>query len=292
MGRDKLMKILLINGANLNMLGTREPEKYGNKTLADIEAGVIEKGKELGAEVDTYQSNIEGEIVEKIQQARGKYDGILINAGGYTHTSVVIRDAISAVSIPTIEIHMTNIHSREEFRHTSLLSGVCKGIIAGFGGVLVLRSSIFSVQLNGNNVEVGLISVVQGLLDKIEKKIKHNIAANRICEIYEIMKEIDYETAKAELPSLCICYIDGFSDKDSKDLINAIKEINGNLSNVNKCLQLGREIARYCDVEILKRAIKKLPVLKEGNEEKTMRQSTAQTKDEFETRKEKLLIIK
>ena len=127
------MRILLINGANLNMLGIREPEKYGGKTLAEIEQSVINKGKELGAEVDTYQSNIEGEIVEKIQQARGVYDGILINAGGYTHTSVVIRDAIAAVNIPTIEIHMTNIHAREEFRHTSLLSGVCKGIVAGFG---------------------------------------------------------------------------------------------------------------------------------------------------------------
>ena len=127
------MKILLINGPNLNMLGTREPEKYGARTLADIEQAVIQKGRELGADVDVYQSNIEGEIVEKIQQARGKYNGILINAGGYTHTSVVIRDAIAAVQIPTIEIHMTNIHAREEFRHTSLLSGVCKAIIAGFG---------------------------------------------------------------------------------------------------------------------------------------------------------------
>lgn len=127
------MKILLINGANLNMLGTREPEKYGNKTLKDIETSVIERGKELGAEVDVWQSNFEGEIVEKIQNARGVYDGILINAGGYTHTSVVIRDAIASVNIPTIEIHMTNIHSREEFRHNSLISGVCKGIVAGFG---------------------------------------------------------------------------------------------------------------------------------------------------------------
>ena len=127
------MKILLMNGANLNMLGIREPEKYGGKSLKEIEDAVIQRGKELGAEVDVYQSNIEGEIVEKIQQARGVYDGILINAGGYTHTSVVIRDAISAVQIPTIEVHMTNIHAREEFRHTSLLSGVCKAIVAGFG---------------------------------------------------------------------------------------------------------------------------------------------------------------
>ncbi len=130
-----MKKILLINGANLNMLGIREPEKYGGKSLKEIEDLVILKGKELGAEVDVYQSNIEGEIVEKIQQARGVYDGILINAGGYTHTSVVIRDAISAVQIPTIEIHMTNIHTREEFRHTSLLSGVCKAVVAGFGEV-------------------------------------------------------------------------------------------------------------------------------------------------------------
>ena len=127
------MNILLINGANLNMLGIREPEKYGGKSLKEIEDAVVSRGKELGAEVDVYQSNIEGEIVEKIQQALGKYDGIIINAGGYTHTSVVIRDAIAAVKIPAIEVHMTNIHAREEFRHTSLLSGVCKGIIAGFG---------------------------------------------------------------------------------------------------------------------------------------------------------------
>ena len=127
------MKILLINGANLNMLGIREPEKYGGKSLKEIEDAVIQKGKALGVEVDVYQSNIEGEIVEKIQHALGVYDGILINAGGYTHTSVVIRDAIVAVKIPTIEVHMTNIHAREEFRHTSLISGVCKAMVAGFG---------------------------------------------------------------------------------------------------------------------------------------------------------------
>ena len=127
------MKILLINGANLNMLGIREPEKYGGKSLKEIEDSVIRRGQELGVNVDVYQSNIEGEIVEKIQQALGVYQGIIINAGGYTHTSVVIRDAIAAVQIPTIEVHMTNIHAREEFRHTSLLSGVCMAIVAGFG---------------------------------------------------------------------------------------------------------------------------------------------------------------
>lgn len=126
------MKILLINGANLNMLGQREPEKYGNITLNDIETAVISRGKELGAEVEVWQSNHEGEIVDKIQSLKGNFDGLLINAGGYTHTSVVIRDAIAAVGIPTVEIHMTNIHAREEFRHTSLISGVCVGQVVGF----------------------------------------------------------------------------------------------------------------------------------------------------------------
>lgn len=126
------MKILLINGANLNLLGTREPEKYGSTTLKDIEAMMLNKGNELGVKVEAWQSNHEGEIVDKIQAARGVFDGIIINAGGYTHTSVVIRDAISAVQIPTIEVHMTNIHAREEFRHTSLLSGVCIGQVVGF----------------------------------------------------------------------------------------------------------------------------------------------------------------
>ena len=126
------MKILLINGANLNMLGSREPEKYGSTTLKDIESAVIQRGDELGTQVDVWQSNHEGDIVDKIQSAKGVYDGILINAGGYTHTSVVIRDAITSVQIPTVEIHMTNIHAREEFRHTSLISGVCIAQVVGF----------------------------------------------------------------------------------------------------------------------------------------------------------------
>lgn len=126
------MKILLINGANLNLLGSREPEKYGSTTLKDIESAVIQRGNELDAQVDVWQSNHEGDIVDKIQSAKGVYDGILINAGGYTHTSVVIRDAIASVQIPTVEIHMTNIHAREEFRHTSLISGVCIAQVVGF----------------------------------------------------------------------------------------------------------------------------------------------------------------
>lgn len=127
------MKLLLINGANLNMLGQREPEKYGNTTLADIEKSVIAKGKELGVEIDVWQNNHEGNIVDKIQVMNKEgYDGLLINAGGYTHTSVVIRDAIAAANIPAVEIHMTNIHAREEFRHTSLISGVCIAQVVGF----------------------------------------------------------------------------------------------------------------------------------------------------------------
>lgn len=210
-------------------------------------------------------------------------DDIEENAAGYIFLYLLLNGIVSALALYSLKYF-----SNEPISAINSLE-IPNLVLAGFGGIVILRSSIFSVQLQGRTVEVGLISVVQALLDKIEKKIKHNIAANRICEIYEIMKDIDFETAKEELPSLCISYIDGFSDKDSKDLVNAIKEINVNLSNVNKSMQLGREIARYCDVEILKRAIKKLPVLKEGKDINLKRMGINQTKDEFETRKEKLL---
>ena len=127
------MKLLVINGPNLNMLGTREPEKYGNTTLADIEKELYAYSFELGIDIETFQSNGEGEIIDKIQQALGNFEGILINAGGYTHTSVAIRDAISSINLPCIEIHMTNVHAREEFRHLSLIAPVCIGQISGFG---------------------------------------------------------------------------------------------------------------------------------------------------------------
>lgn len=127
------MKLLIINGPNLNMLGIREPEKYGTTTLQDIEKELYAYSFELGIDIETFQSNIEGEIIEKIQQALGNFDGILINPGGYSHTSVAIRDAISAVNLPCVEIHMTNIHAREEFRQKSLISPVCIGQISGFG---------------------------------------------------------------------------------------------------------------------------------------------------------------
>lgn len=127
------MNVLVINGPNLNMLGTREPEKYGNVSLSDLEKEIHAYSFELGINIETFQSNSEGEIIDKIQQAIGNFEGILINAGGYTHTSVAIRDAISSVNLPCVEIHMTNIYAREEFRHKSLIAPVCVGQISGFG---------------------------------------------------------------------------------------------------------------------------------------------------------------
>lgn len=125
------MKILVVNGPNLNMLGKREPNIYGSKSLDQLISELKKANPEV--EIDATQSNIEGELINFIQDAETKNDGIVINAGGYTHTSVAIRDAISAVQIPVVEVHMSNIASREEFRHNSLIAGVCVGSIAGFG---------------------------------------------------------------------------------------------------------------------------------------------------------------
>jgi 3-dehydroquinate dehydratase-2 len=127
------MKILILNGPNLNLLGQREPEVYGRATLADVEARVRERALKLKVEVEFRQSNIEGELVNWIQGAKGKFEVIILNAASYTHTSVALRDAISAVAIPTIEVHISNVFAREEFRHTSLIAPVCRGQITGFG---------------------------------------------------------------------------------------------------------------------------------------------------------------
>jgi 3-dehydroquinate dehydratase-2 len=125
--------ILVVHGPNLNMLGTREPEVYGTTTLADIDASLKDLGRELGWEIETFQSNGEGELVTRIQQAGVRNAGILINPGAYTHTSVAIRDAVASVSVPTVECHLSNIHKREEFRHRSLIAGVAVGQVMGFG---------------------------------------------------------------------------------------------------------------------------------------------------------------
>lgn len=139
------MNILFLNGPNLNLLGQREPEVYGRVTLADIEAKVRERAGKLGLKVDFRQSNLEGELVNWIQNAKGQFDVIILNAAAYTHTSVALRDAISAVGVPTIEIHLSNIHAREEFRHKSLIAAVCRGQISGFGAnsyILALEASL------------------------------------------------------------------------------------------------------------------------------------------------------
>ena len=125
--------ILVLNGPNLNLLGTRQPEVYGATTLTDIESSSAQKAKSLGLDIDFRQSNSEGTLIDWIHEAREKHDGIVINAGAYTHTSVAIMDAIASVDLPVVEVHISNIHRREEFRHTSYISKVAIGMICGFG---------------------------------------------------------------------------------------------------------------------------------------------------------------
>ena len=143
------MKILIINGPNINLLGTREPEIYGTLTLDKINEELAKYAASLGVETETFQSNIEGEIVDRIQQAKGVCDGIVINPAAYTHTSVAIRDAISAVALPAVEVHISNIHNREEFRKHSFIAPVCISQIAGFG----LDSYKLGLQAIVNNLQ-------------------------------------------------------------------------------------------------------------------------------------------
>ena len=127
------MKLLILHGPNLNLLGTREPEVYGSMTLADIDGKLKELGRELGVEVKSLQSNHEGALIDALHDARTWANGVVFNPGGYTHTSIALRDAISAIQIPVVEVHLSNVYAREEFRHVSMISAVCKGKITGFG---------------------------------------------------------------------------------------------------------------------------------------------------------------
>ncbi|NOT55556.1 MAG: type II 3-dehydroquinate dehydratase [Deltaproteobacteria bacterium] len=146
---DALPRVLVLHGPNLNMLGQREPQIYGHTTLADINAMLVALGRELGVEVETFQSNHEGELVGKIQAARGHMAAVLINGGAYTHTSVAILDALLAVDLPVIEVHLSNLYKREEFRHHSYIARAAVGQICGFGAdsyLLGLRAAVAIIQ--------------------------------------------------------------------------------------------------------------------------------------------------
>ena len=143
------MKIRLVNGPNLALLGKREPGIYGSETLDDIVAAVRGQGEKLGVTVEAFQSDIEGELVHYIGQSRGLADGLLLNAGAYTHTSIALRDAITASGLPCVEVHLSNVHARESFRHHSFISSVCIGQILGFGGYsyrLALEALVWHLQ--------------------------------------------------------------------------------------------------------------------------------------------------
>ena len=146
-----MKKVLVINGPNLNLLGTREKDIYGSETLPDIERKTAVEAEKLDMEVEFFQSNHEGEIIDKIHESKGRYDILLINPGAYTHYSIAIRDAIKAVEIPAIELHLSNIHSREDFRSKSVIAPVCIGQISGFGSssyILALYAADFVLRSN------------------------------------------------------------------------------------------------------------------------------------------------
>lgn len=137
--------ILVLHGPNLNLLGEREPEVYGRTTLAEIDESLANLGAELGVAVETFQSNHEGQLVDRIHAARGCVGAIVVNAGGFTHTSVALRDALAAADVPIVEVHLSNIHRRESFRHVSLIAGIALGQISGFGPqsyLLGLRAAV------------------------------------------------------------------------------------------------------------------------------------------------------
>ena len=145
-------KIIILNGPNLNLLGERENDQYGNITLKDIEKNCNELADKIKIKLSFFQSNIEGELVEQIQKSRNNQNGLIINAGGYTHTSVAIHDALKILNIPIIELHISNVYNREDFRHKSLISKVAKGVICGFGanGYLLSLLAIDKLLKNEN----------------------------------------------------------------------------------------------------------------------------------------------
>lgn len=145
------MKVLILNGPNLNLLGTRKPEIYGTTTLADIQEKLEQFALAHDLTLTFQQSNHEGDLVDAIQQAKGNYDYLVINAAAYTHTSIAIRDAIEAVEIPAIEVHLSNIHAREEFRHHSYLAPVCVGQICGFGQYSYLMALQYIIEKRNEN---------------------------------------------------------------------------------------------------------------------------------------------
>ncbi|CCH88371.1 3-dehydroquinate dehydratase 1 [Modestobacter italicus] len=143
MGGPERPRVLVLNGPNLNMLGTREPAVYGTQTLRDVEALVTGRAQELGLDVDCSQSNHEGVLIDTLHAARSTHAGLVLNAGGLTHTSVVLRDAVAASELPFVEVHITNVHAREPFRHTSLLSDLAQAVIVGAG----VRGYVFGLEV-------------------------------------------------------------------------------------------------------------------------------------------------
>ena len=143
------MRFLVVHGPNLNLLGSREPDVYGRATLAEIDEQLMKTAAESGHQLTTFQSNHEGELIDKLQEATSGFDGVLLNPGGLTHTSVALRDAVQALPVPVVEVHLSNIYAREPFRQQSMISGACAGVVSGFGVASYLLGLAALVHLKG-----------------------------------------------------------------------------------------------------------------------------------------------